>query len=69
MTMPPARPDDPDEIRAALAARYGGLARAARAGQPVADCDPVEFAAGDFGPAGYPDVGGLPEGAVGAARP
>jgi SAM-dependent methyltransferase len=64
MTMPPARPDDPDQIRAAVAARYAGLARAARAGQTVADCDPGEFAAGGFGPAGYPDAGGLPEGAV-----
>jgi len=62
--MPPARPDDPEQIRAAVAARYAGLARAARAGQPVADCDPGEFAAGGFGPAGYPDVAGLPEGAV-----
>ncbi len=62
--MPPARPDDPDQIRAAVAARYAGLARAARAGQTVADCDPGEFAAGGFGPAGYPDAGGLPEGAV-----
>jgi arsenite methyltransferase len=64
MTMPPARPDDPELIRAAVAARYAGLARAAQAGQPVADCDPAEFVEGGFGPAGYPDVAGLPEGAV-----
>ena len=62
--MPPARPDDHDEIRAAVASHYAGLARAARAGQPVADCDPGEFTAGGFGPAGYPNTGGLPEGAV-----
>ena len=62
--MPPARPDDPEQIRAAVAARYAGLARAARAGQPVADCDAGEFAAGGFGPAGYADVVGLPEGAL-----
>jgi SAM-dependent methyltransferase len=67
MTMPPARPDDPEQIRAAVAARYAGLARAALAGQAVADCDPGEFAAGGFGPAGYPDIGGLPEGAVRAS--
>ena len=62
--MPPARPDDPELIRAAVAARYAGLARAAQAGQPVADCDPAEFVEDGFGPAGYPDVAGLPEGAV-----
>ena len=65
--MPPARPDDAEQIRAAVAARYAGLARAALAGQAVADCDPGEFAAGGFGPAGYPDLGGLPEGAVRAS--
>ena len=31
---------DRDEIRAAVAARYAGLARAAQAGQPVTDGDP-----------------------------
>jgi SAM-dependent methyltransferase len=55
---------DRDEIRAAVAARYAGLARAAQAGQPVTDGDPD-------GPAGcaavYPDAGGLPEGAVRAS--
>jgi SAM-dependent methyltransferase len=64
MIMPPARPDDREQTRAAVAARYAGLARAARSGRRVADCDPAEFAAGGFGPAGYPDVAGLPEGAV-----
>jgi arsenite methyltransferase len=64
MIMPPARPDDREQTRAAVAARYAGLARAAQAGQTVADCDPGEFAAGGFGPAGYPDTGGLPDGAV-----
>src|SRR5579864_7786518 len=58
---------DRDEVRAAVVARYAGLARAARAGQQVTDCDPGEFAAGGFGPAGYPDVAGLPEGAVRAS--
>jgi SAM-dependent methyltransferase len=55
---------DRDEIRAAVAARYADLARAAQAGQPVTDGDPD-------GPAGcaavYPDAGDLPEGAVRAS--
>ena len=66
--MPPAEHTaDQDEVRAAVAARYAGLARAAQAGQQVTDCDPGEFAAGGFGPAGYPDVAGVPEGAVRAS--
>ena len=67
--MEPARkPADPEQIRAAVAARYGGLARAAQAGQTVTDCDPGEFAAGGFGAAGYPDdASGLPGGAVPAS--
>jgi SAM-dependent methyltransferase len=68
MIMPPARrPDDREQARAAVSARYAALARAAQAGQAVTDCDPAEFAAGRFGPAGYPDTGGLPEGAVRAS--
>ena len=63
--MPPARlPDDREQTRAAVGARYAGLARAAQAGQAVSDCDPGPFAAGRFGRAGYPDTGELPEGAV-----
>jgi ubiquinone/menaquinone biosynthesis C-methylase UbiE len=54
---------DRDEIRAAVAARYAGLARAAQAGQPVTDGDPD---AGCSAP-GYPDAGGLPEAAVRAS--
>ena len=57
-------PTDRDEIRAAVAARYAGLARAAQAGHAVTDCDASTFSAGCFGPAGYPDAGGLPDGAV-----
>ena len=34
------RPADGDQIRAAVAARYAGLARAARAGQAITDGDP-----------------------------
>jgi SAM-dependent methyltransferase len=55
MIMPPAsHPDDREQTRAAVGARYAALARAAQAGQAVTDC----------GPAGYPDVLGLPEGAL-----
>ena len=60
-------PADREQIRVAVAARYGGLARAARAGETITDCDPGEFAAGGFGSAGYPDTGDLPEGAVRAS--
>jgi SAM-dependent methyltransferase len=68
MTMAPAhRPADREQIRVAVAARYGGLARAARAGETITDCDPGEFAAGGFGSAGYPDTGDLPESAVRAS--
>ncbi|HEX3305706.1 MAG TPA: hypothetical protein VHS32_05630, partial [Streptosporangiaceae bacterium] len=55
---------DRDEIRAAVAARYAGLARAAQAGQAITDGDPD---APDGCAAGYPDAGGLPEAAVRAS--
>jgi arsenite methyltransferase len=68
MIMPPARrPADHDQVRAAVSARYAGLARAAQAGRAITDCGPDAFAPGGFGPAGYPDTGGLPEGAVRAS--
>ncbi len=54
---------DRDQIRAAVAARYAGLARAALAGQAITDGDPD---AGCSAP-GYPDAGGLPEAAVRAS--
>jgi arsenite methyltransferase len=60
MTMTSA---DRDEIRAAVAARYAGLARAAQAGQAVSDGDPD----GGCSAPGYPDAGGLPEAAVRAS--
>jgi SAM-dependent methyltransferase len=53
-----------DEIRAAVAARYAGLARAAQAGQAITDGDPD---AGCCGVPRYPDLGGLPEAAVRAS--
>jgi arsenite methyltransferase len=57
-------PDDREQIRAAVAARYAGLARAAQAGQTVTDGDPSEPAAACFGAAAYLDADALPEGAV-----
>ena len=54
---------DSDEIRAAVAARYAGLARAAQAGQPVTDGDPD----GSCGTPAYTDADGLPEAAVRAS--
>jgi arsenite methyltransferase len=63
MTMVPA---DHDEIRAAVAARYAGLARAVQAGHTVTDGDPDgRPGAGGCAP-GYPDTG-LPEAAVRAS--
>jgi SAM-dependent methyltransferase len=59
---------DRDQIRAAVAARYAGLARAAQAGQAITDGDP-DASAGEnrcAAPA-YPDASGLPEAAVRAS--
>ena len=61
------QPADRDQIREAVRSRYSGLARAAQAGESVTYCDPGAFAAGCFGAAGYPDVGGLPGGAARAS--
>jgi arsenite methyltransferase len=58
MTMAPI---DRDLIREAVAARYAGLARAARASEAITDGDPD---APDGCAAVYPDAGGLPEAAV-----
>ena len=60
-------PRGAEEIRAEVVSRYSALARSARAGEQVTDCDPEEFAAGGFGAAGYADTSGLPEGAVRAS--
>ena len=66
--MAPGRdPADREQIRAAVAARYAGLAQAARAGETITDCDTGTFSAGCFGAAGYPDAGDLPDGAVRAS--
>ena len=60
-------PADHQQVRAAVSNRYSGLARAVLAGAAVTDCEPGAFAAGGFGPAGYPDVSDLPDGAVRAS--
>jgi len=66
--MEPARqPADRDQVREAVRSRYGGLARAAQAGQTVAGCDGDADAPGCFGVAGYPDADGAPGGAVRAS--
>ena len=66
--MPPAsHQSGMEETRAAVTARYSGLARAARSGQQISDCGPDEFDAGCFGAAGYDDTSGLPDGAVRAS--
>ena len=65
--MTPGHATDPEQIRAAVTARYSGLARAARAGQQITDCDPGPFTADCFGAAGYADTSELPDGAVSAS--
>lgn len=64
---PASNSSDRKQIRAAVSARYSGLARAARAGEPVIDLGPDAFEAGCFGAAGYADTSELPEGAVRAS--
>jgi arsenite methyltransferase len=59
---------DRDQIRAVVAARYAGLARAAQAGQTITDGDPDGHPEADCCAAPvYPDVGDLPEAAVRAS--
>ena len=58
---------DRDEIRAAVAARYAGLARAAQAGQVITDGDPDASPDAAAAAPGYPDADGLPEAAVRAS--
>jgi L-amino acid N-acyltransferase YncA/2-polyprenyl-3-methyl-5-hydroxy-6-metoxy-1,4-benzoquinol methylase len=54
-------PDDTEQARSAVVARYGGLARAAAAGEQVTDGE------GCFGAAAYDDTAGLPEAALRAS--
>ena len=58
---------DLEQTRTAVTTRYSGLARAARAGEQVTDCDPGPFAAGCCGAAGYADTSELPDGALRAS--
>jgi SAM-dependent methyltransferase len=58
---------NPVEAHAAVVERYGGLARAARDGRYVVDCDPEAFADGYFGSIAYADIAELPDGAVRAS--
>jgi len=59
---------DRDQIRAAVAARYAGLARAAQAGQAITGGDPDAPAGGNCCAArAYPDTDDLPEAAVRAS--
>jgi SAM-dependent methyltransferase len=62
---PASQPADRDQIRAAVAARYAGLARAAQAGQAITDGAPDASPA--CCPAAYPDAADLPDGAVRAS--
>jgi SAM-dependent methyltransferase len=66
MTMTPAPClADHDQIRAAVAARYAGLARNAQAGEMITDGDPDTPEGCSAGT--YPDTGSLPDGAVRAS--
>src|ERR1700689_4835074 len=60
-------PADQDPVRAAVAARYAGLARSAQQGRDTTDCGADTSAAGRVGPAGDPDTGGRPGGGVRAS--
>jgi SAM-dependent methyltransferase len=61
-------PADRDQIRAAVAARYAGLARAAQAGHTITDGDPdASPEAGCCATPVYPEASDLPEAAVRAS--
>ena len=60
-------PDDIEQARASVTARYSRLARAAAAGGPVRDCDPGEPGGNCFGAAAYEETAGLPEAALRAS--
>ena len=58
----------PAEDRAeGVISRYSDLARAARAGRQIIDCEPGGLEAGCFGAAGYDDTSDLPDGALRAS--
>jgi hypothetical protein len=54
-------PDDTDQARSSIVARYSRLARDAAAGRQVTDGE------GCFGAAAYDDTAGLPDAALGAS--
>jgi arsenite methyltransferase len=60
-------PDDIEQARAKVVARYSRLAREAAAGGPAVDCDPGEPGGNCFGAAAYEDTAGLPEAALRAS--
>jgi L-amino acid N-acyltransferase YncA/2-polyprenyl-3-methyl-5-hydroxy-6-metoxy-1,4-benzoquinol methylase len=60
-------PDDIEQARASVVARYSRLAREAAAGGPVRDCDPGDPGGNCFGAAAYEDTAGLPEAALRAS--
>ncbi len=60
-------PDDIEQARASVTARYSRLARAAAAGGPFRDCDPGEPGGNCFGAAAYEETAGLPEAALRAS--
>jgi L-amino acid N-acyltransferase YncA/2-polyprenyl-3-methyl-5-hydroxy-6-metoxy-1,4-benzoquinol methylase len=60
-------PDDIEQARAKVVARYSQLARTAAAGGPARDCDPGEPGGDCFGAAAYEDTAGLPEAALRAS--
>jgi SAM-dependent methyltransferase len=58
-------PDDTEQARAAVLARYGKLARAAASGEQFAGCDADASGGGACsGAAAYDDAAGLPEGVL-----
>jgi L-amino acid N-acyltransferase YncA/2-polyprenyl-3-methyl-5-hydroxy-6-metoxy-1,4-benzoquinol methylase len=60
-------PDDLEQARAKVVARYSRLAREAAAGGPAVDCGPGEPGGNRFGAAAYGGTAGLPEAALRAS--
>ena len=60
-------PDDIEQARASVLARYSKLASAAAASVQLAGCDPSASGGACFGAAAYDDAAGLPEGALRAS--
>jgi SAM-dependent methyltransferase len=60
-------PEDTEQARASVVARYGRLARAAAAGEQVTDAEPGVPGQACFGAAAYEDTAGLPDAALRAS--